>query len=154
MSQLNKKEKAFCRRYLETGNPERAASLSGIKKDPYELLTCTRIQNEIKRYGEAIEKTALHIARYALIRLAAGSVFDAAEMLSDKKDGNVSVSDTDLFSVSEIKRKGESIELRSFDKFKAIECLTRGLSEIESSVPFYDALIAGAQKLNQTENGD
>ncbi len=151
MSQLNKKEKAFCRRYLETGNPERAARLAGIKKDPYELLTCERVQNEIKRCGEAINKTALHIARYALIRLAAGSVFDAAGVLSDEKGEK---SDTDFFSVSEIKRKGESIELRSFDKFKAIECLTRGLSENESSVPFYDALIAGAEKLNESGYGD
>ncbi len=152
MPQLNKKEKAFCRNYLKTGNAEEAARLSGLKKDPYELLAREKIIREIGRLGDAIDKTAEHIARYALIRLAAGSFSEPIEIIfgGDEKDA----SKADWFSVSEIKKKGESVEIKFFDRFKAVQCLTDGFGESESSVPFYEALIAGAEKLNKKDYGD
>lgn len=152
MPQLNKKEKAFCRSYLKTGDVEKAAKLSGIKSDPYELLAQDKIAGEINRLGKALNRTAEHIARYALIRLAAGSFSEAAGLIfADEKSD---LSKADMLSVSEIRKKGESIEIKFFDRFKAIQCLTEGFGENENSVPFYEALIAGAEKLKSKDYGD
>ena len=56
MSQLSKKEKAFCERYFETGDIEEAVRFSGISKNPYELLRRADVTSEIKRLGESVDK--------------------------------------------------------------------------------------------------
>ncbi|MBQ5347582.1 MAG: terminase small subunit [Ruminococcus sp.] len=154
MSQLNKKEKAFCREYLESGNAKKAARSSGITKDPYELLSKEAVISEIKRLGTALNKNSEHIARSALIRLAVGDVSDACRLLIIDKPDEEILSELDLFMVSEIKRKGDTTEIKFYDRFKAIKCLLEGFESEQNAVPFYEALIAGAEKLNNSRNGD
>lgn len=154
MSQLNKKEKAFCRKYLETGNINDAAELSGISKDPYELLGREEIICEINRLGERLNKNAEYIAKSALIRLAVGDVSDAVGLVFTGNSDEITLKGVDLFMVSEIKRKGDTTEIKFFDRFKAIKSLLDGFGNEEEAVPFYDALIAGAENLNSSEYGD
>ncbi|MEE3428009.1 MAG: terminase small subunit [Ruminococcus sp.] len=148
MSQLNKKEKAFCRKYLETGNINVAAKLSGISKDPYELLGRDEINAEINRLGERINRSAEYIAKSALIRLAVGNVSDAVNLIYSDEESKNLPEGADLFMVSEIKRRGDTTEIKFFDRFKAIKSLLDGFDNVEEAVPFYDALIEGAKKLN------
>lgn len=150
MPQLNKKEKVFCRKYLETGNLYKASEYAQLSKDPYELLKREDIKNEIKKLGDALNTTAEYLAKAALIRLAVGSVYDAVNLAYTDKADTDNISGRDLFMVSEIKRKGEATEIKFFDRFKAIRYLMEGSDRSESSVPFYDALIAGAEKLNES----
>ncbi len=148
MSQLNKKEKTFCRKYLETGNINAAAKLSGISKDPYELLGRDEINAEINRLGERINRSAEYIAKSALIRLAVGNVSDAVNLIYSGGEAENLPEGADLFMVSEIKRRGDTTEIKFFDRFKAIKSLLDGFDNGEEAVPFYDALIEGAKKLN------
>ncbi len=146
MSQLNKKEKAFCRKYLETGNIAEALRASGYKKDPYELLCSDEAVEEIKRLSGALNRNAESIAKSALIRLAVGDVSEVASLVfSDEPDKRIS--DADMFMVSEIKKKGDLTEVKFFDRFKAIKTLLEGI-EIDTDVPFYNALLEGAEKLD------
>lgn len=154
MSQLNKKEKMFCRKYLETGDVVKAAELSGIKKDPYLLLNKEEITEEIKSLGDTLNKNSEYIAKSALIRLAVGNVSDAASLLFKEDAGKSELEKLDLFMVSEIKRKGDTTEIKFFDRFKAINSLLDGFDNEQSNVPFYEALKAGAEALKESNNGD
>lgn len=152
MPQLNKKEKAFCRKYLETGDVKKSAEFSGIKKDPYDLLEKDDVQNEIKRIGGALKRGAESVIKSALIRLAVGDVSDAVSLLFSDKPCDLK--NLDLFMVSEIKRKGDTTEIKFFDRFKALKSLIEGFSNDEDAVPFYDALLSGAEKLEQSDYED
>lgn len=152
MPQLNKKEKAFCRKYLETGDVKKSAEFSGIKKDPYDLLEKDDVQNEIKRLGGALKRGAESVAESALIRLAVGDVSDAVSLLFSDKPCDLK--NLDLFMVSEIKRKGDTTEIKFFDRFKALKSLIEGIPNDEDAVPFYDALLSGAEKLEQSDYED
>ncbi len=152
MPQLNKKEKAFCRKYLETGDVKKSAEFSGIKKDPYDLLEKDDVQNEIKRLGGALKRGAESVAESALIRLAVGDVSDAVSLLFSDKPCDLK--NLDLFMVSEIKRKGDTTEIKFFDRFKALKSLIEGIPNDEEAVPFYDALLSGAEKLEQSDYED
>jgi hypothetical protein len=152
MPQLNKKEKAFCRKYLETGDVKKSAEFSGIKKDPYDLLEKDDVQNEIKRIGGALKRGSESVIKSALIRLAVGDVSDAVSLLFSDKPCDLK--NLDLFMVSEIKRKGDTTEIKFFDRFKALKSLIEGFSNDEDAVPFYDALLSGAEKLEQSDYED
>ncbi|MCH5303390.1 MAG: terminase small subunit [Ruminococcus sp.] len=154
MSQLTKKEKAFCRKYLETGSVEEAKRFCKISKDCYELLTRDDILNEIKRLGDAMDKSLEVIAKSALKRLAVGSISDAVSLIFTENPDSEKLKGLDLFMVSEIKRKDNLTEIKFFDRFKAVQSLIEGFESTENAVPFYDALIAGAERLNKTDNGD
>ncbi len=154
MSQLTKKEKAFCRKYLETGSVEEAGRFCKISKDCYELLTREDILNEIHRLGEAMDKSLEVIAKSALKRLAVGSISDAVSLIFTEKPDFEKLNELDLFMISEIKRKDNLTEIKFFDRFKAIQSLIEGFGNDESSVPIYDALMAGAERLNKIEDGD
>lgn len=152
MPKLNKKEKAFCRKYLETGNVKKSAEFSGIKKDPYDLLEKDDVQNEIKRLGGALKRCADSVALSALTKLAVGDVTDAVSLLFSDKP--CELKNLDLFMVSEIKRKGDTMEIKFFDRFKALKSLAEGFKSDEDAVPFYEALLSGAEKLEQSDYED
>ncbi len=153
MSQLSKKEKAFCERYFETGDIEEAVRFSGISKNPYELLRRADVTNEIKRLGESVDKNIEAIAKNALVRLMTGNISDAVGLLYSDKPDIDKLKELDLFMISEIKRKGDVTEIKFFDRFKAIKSLLEGFNSGNEAVPFYDALIEGARKLGN-EYGD
>lgn len=152
MPQLNKKEKTFCRKYLETGDVKKSAEFSGIKKDPYDLLGRDDVQNEIKRLGTALNRSAESLALSALTRLAVGDISDAVSLLFS--DNPAEMKNLDLFMVSEIKKKGDATEIKFFDRFKALKSLAEGFKSGEDAVPFYEALLSGAEKLEQTDYED
>lgn len=154
MPQLSKKEKMFCRKYLESGDAVKAAYLSGIKKDPYSLLNKEEIKSEIKSLGETLNKNSEYIAKSALMRLAVGNVSDAVSLLFKEETGKSELEKLDLFMVSEIKRKGDTTEIKFFDRFKAINSLLEGFENEQSAVPFYEALKAGAKAIKENDNGD
>lgn len=154
MSQLSKKEKSFCRKFIETGNAEEAVRFSEVSKDPYELLRREDIVNEIRRLGEGINKNIEPVAKNALLRLAVGNIGDAVSLLLCDKPDEEKLKKLDLFMISEIKRKGDVTEIKFFDRFKAIQSLLEGFKNSDEAVPFYEALKEGARKLNSTGYGD
>ena len=61
----------------------------------------------------------------------------------------------DLFNVSEIKKqKGGCIEIKFFDRLKALSCLENFLNSENDEPSFYDAILEGAQALENEDEGN
>ncbi|MGN1131201.1 MAG: terminase small subunit [Ruminococcus sp.] len=155
MKKLTKKEKAFCRGFLEKGSIAEAESYAGISKGGSELICRDDILEEIERLSQLQNKSLKQRARSGLMRLAMGNIADAVSLISMKDYDSEKLKNMDLFMVSEIKRseKGQ-IEIKFFDRFKALEKLSDDCETSENSTSFYDALMIGAKTLERETNGD
>lgn len=152
MSKLTKKERAFCVNYLDSGSVEDAERLSGVTNGS-ELLCKEEISAEIKRLGDIQRKNLTALANAGLKKLAMGSIADAVSLIYMDNPDIDKLRNMDLFMISEIRRKDNSTEIKFFDRFKALGQLVEEESESNTVIPFYDALEAGAKKLD-TQNGD
>ncbi len=85
-------------------------------------------------------------------RIAFGDVSDPVRLLFCEEVAPRTLRNMDLFCVSEIKRpKGGGMEIKFFDRIRALQCM-RELGEEEGSpCEFYRALEAGAQALREEE---
>lgn len=90
-------------------------------------------------------------------RLAFGDIQDAVALLFESEENILSsLPKLDLFNISEIKRqKGGGMEIKFFDRLKALEKLNDALDTDDSkrAVSFYDALEKSALSTQQ-ELGD
>lgn len=144
---LTKKELEFCRWFARLQNSREAAVKAGFSVLPeyraLSLLSRKNIQNKIEELqNETATTDALVCA--GLKRLAFGSSSDAVKLLLSADGDTPSNIDTlDLFNVSEIKyTKGKGMEIKFFDRFKALEklcCYTESSSQSDA-LSFYEAL--------------
>ena len=85
-------------------------------------------------------------------RLAFGKISDAVSLLYMENPSREQLEHMDLFLVSEIKRpKDGSMEIKFFDRLKALEKLTDDSEKEDRATPFYDA-IAQAVNMKQAQN--
>ena len=84
-------------------------------------------------------------------RLAFGEIQDAVRLLFSDGIDDAELDKMDLFNVAEIRRpKGGGMEIKFFDRIKALQCLER--METEAGQPsLFEALEAGARALNKGE---
>ncbi|MDO5123543.1 MAG: terminase small subunit [Eubacteriales bacterium] len=155
---LTSKEKEFCRRYVFCSDPKKAAVLSGFAEDPekksQELLSKEEIVEEISRICALRRQTMEELAAVGYQRLAFGSIADAVSLLYMDNPTAAQLESMDLFSVSEIKRpKDGSMEIKFFDRLKALEKLSDGAKEESGATPVYDAICKGAKALSDCERG-
>lgn len=125
---IKSKRDLFCCLYAALGNAEEAAVKAGFGKDCAlsEAAACLRIsayRKKISALRNALCDDGAVIS--GLRRLAFGSCSDAVILaLADDVPSPEQISQLDLFNVSEIKRiKGGSIEIKLFDRLKALEKL-------------------------------
>ncbi|MBO6141108.1 MAG: hypothetical protein J6O40_04865 [Ruminococcus sp.] len=107
------------------GSPVEAARRTGIDECAgLKLSLSRRVQRRLAKYYKSRELT-LYRARAGLERIAFGRINDAAELALSGDEENFSRFDgADLFNVSELKRvKGGGVEIKFFDRLKAIEQL-------------------------------
>lgn len=138
--------------YLETCSVNEAEKKSGIKNGK-ELLSKDEICSEIIRLGEAQRKNLAALANAGLKKLALGSIADAVSLIYMDNPDVEQLREMNLFNISEIRRKDNATEIKFFDRFKALERLTEAENNNTASIPFYEALEAGAEKLDSI-NGD
>ena len=106
---------------------------------------------EIERLDESRKQTEKDISA-GYFRLAFGCVSDAVKLLFSDDVDIEKIEEMDLFNISEIKRKkGGDIEIKFFDRLKALEKLSEvgsvcGDSE-ESSL--FSAIEKGARALKE-----
>ncbi len=88
-------------------------------------------------------------------RLAFGSTADAFRLLMEDTTENVSVNEMNLFNVAEIKKpKDGAMEIKFFDRIKALEHLG-DIPESEDKAPaFYDVLSSCAKGLGRSEKNE
>ncbi|MBR4868693.1 MAG: terminase small subunit [Clostridia bacterium] len=150
---MNDKEKLFCRYYMLTGNPREAAARAGYRLMPERWGLKLLERTSVREYLSALEKRLplTESGRYGLERIAFGSTADAIRLLLSEMPPTAEELETmDLFMISEIKRpKGGGVEIKFFDRLKAMEllCSLRDEGNSEQALPFYQALTEGARKL-------
>ena len=152
---LTPREKEFCLRYCETMDSQEAARLSGYRKEPLRraeaLLVREDIQREISRLSESFEAVSRRSARRGYEKLAFGSISDAISLLYLKNPDKAQIEELDLYCVSEIKTKDGCMEIKFFDRLKALEKLSEKKEESkereEALPPVYDAILKGAMAL-------
>ncbi len=128
------KERLFCRYYLALLNPELAAERAALPKPAQNgplLLTETRIQTYLKELAEKNMPLLFVQAILGYYRLAFSSTQDAVHLLNGKFDSK-QAEQLDLFSVSEIKTSASGVQIKFFDRQKALDklCeLTKSIKE-------------------------
>ena len=149
---LTAKEKTFCNCFVSCGSADEAAYSAGFVRNPKrsgeELLCREDIADEIKRLGKCRTSSLSEIATVGYRRLAFGKISDAVSLLYMENPSREQLEHMDLFLVSEIKRpKDGSMEIKFFDRLKALEKLTDDSEKEDRATPFYDAITKGAEAL-------
>ncbi len=157
---LKEKEKLFCSYYSELRNARNAAAKAGYgiltHRSAIKLLAREEIRKEIER----IDRTRLVSSEEVISgyrQLAFGSVADALKLIYFEEIPNsYELEGLELFNVSEIKKaKGGGIEIKFFDRMKALEhleALSNGEKEENSALPFYLALEKSAAALRSADD--
>lgn len=154
--ELTSKEKLFCTYYCLGRNAREAAAKSGYhfaEKTAAKLLKRKEILAYIKKNDKSnIKSTADVSAGY--YRLAFGCVSDAIGLLFLEDFSKESIEKMDLFNVSEIKRqKGGAIEVKFFDRLKALEKLSEiSAKDEKAAVSIYSAIEKSADALRENCN--
>lgn len=152
---LKEKEKLFCYYYCETRNARNSAAKAGYgiltHRSAVKLLAREDIRKEIDRIDNTrLVSTDEVVSGYR--QLAFGSVADALKLIYNEEcPDKFTLEGLDLFNISEIKKpKGGGIEIRFFDRLKALEhleAMCNGGKDDESALPFYLALEKSAAAL-------
>ena len=132
-----------------------SARLSGYRLNSrakgIKLLARDDIQNEISRLVKSKEKLARTLASVGYQRLAFGNTSDAVSLIFSEDPGEADIGSMDLFMISEIKKpKDGSIEIKFFDRLKALE----KLEQISSDSPFANFFDAIGESGSGSERGD
>ena len=156
IKELTSKEKLFCTYYCINRNGRESAVKSGYmfpEKSALKLLRRRDIAEEIARIDKQREATQKDIA-IGYQRLAFGCISDAVCLLFSDEVSPEEIEKMNLFNISEIKRKkGGDIEIKFFDRLKALEKLediwSTHRDDEESSL--YSAIEKGSRALRSED---
>lgn len=122
MAETMEQEKNFCRTYLHTMNPQRAAEAAGYR-DGYSVLKNKAVRERLKKMRASASTQILRedIVR-GLCELAFGRANDAVGLALS--DGERDYGTLDLSAVSEFKVTDKGgVEIRFIDRIRALEAL-------------------------------
>lgn len=154
--ELTSKEKLFCTYYSINCNAREAAAKSGYvfpEKSALRLLRREDIRSYIEELDKQRKSNRTEIAR-GYERLAFGCVSDAIRLMFSEAADDAEIDRMDLFNISEIKRKkGGDIEIKFFDRIKALEKLNLLCDENDSfkGATLYSAIASSAAALKEDE---
>ena len=148
MTQIRKKlkprEKRFCSAYVGSCDAAFAARRAGFRHDcgqiGEELLCDERILDEIERLSARRSKTLSGLAAAGYSRLAFGDVSDALKLLYNKNPTPGQLEEMDLSMISEIKSKDGNLEIKFFDRLKALDRLENAAAKDTSVSGLFDAI--------------
>ena len=157
--ELTAREKTFCSCFVSCGSADEAAYSAGFVKNPKrsgeELLCREDIAQEIKRLGKCRAGSLSEIAAVGYRRLAFGKISDAVSLLYMENPSREQLEHMDLFMVSEIKRpKDGSMEIKFFDRLKALEKLESKQEEENGVQSLFDAIDEGARSVGSDKAED
>ncbi len=152
-SPLTPQQLHFCSQYINTGNAKEAAILANYKTNPEQrgiaLLSDERIAQKIERLYEEKKKNLMYKACVGYERLAFGSIADAIKLLFIEDVNLGTLNEMDLFNIAEIKKKDNAVEIKFFDRLKALEKLEQSdAAQKNDANPFYFALEQGMKALH------
>lgn len=156
MKELTSKERLFCTYYSLGRSAKEAAAKSGYifpEKSGLKLLKKEEVQKEIRRNIQQRRTEQQNISA-GYYRLAFGCISDSIKLLFSEEIDPEQIEQMDLFNISEIKKKkGGDIEIKFFDRLKALEKLQNLNEECEQAKEnsFYSAIEKGANALRDHE---
>ncbi|MGN0537651.1 MAG: terminase small subunit [Acutalibacteraceae bacterium] len=143
---LTNREKNFCLFYVLCGNAFEAAAQVGYPNPQTigaNLIFRKDIADEIQRLSKIHREALSGRACVGYERLAFGGIADAIRLMYCENPLNENLNDYDLFNVAEIKRmKDNTMEMKFFDRLKALEKLSQIGEEESGTTAFYKALNA------------
>ena len=154
-SKLKSREKLFCLFYCQCRSPRLAAASAGYRifsaRAAARLISRPDIQAEIEKIDSVMPVTHSEIVS-GCRTLAFGSAADAFSLIlcGDEELTAERIEALNLMNVSEIKRpKGGGIEIKFFDRLKALEKLYElSSAQGDGEAPFfYDAIEKSAAAL-------
>lgn len=145
---LTKKEIEFCRYFAICRDARESAAKAGFafpERSGMRLLAKDSIISEIERISQ--KNTTVTSAVDGLKRIAFGSVADAVRLILEPEA--VDTEKLDLFMVSELKCTDKCIEIKFFDRIKALTALldVSSMSEDNTTSQFVDAIFKGASAI-------
>ena len=150
---LSSKQLLFCTYYVQTRNGREAAAKSGYRlaqRTAVRLLRRSDIRAQIAEQDrEAAQSQNDIVAGYA--RLAFGCVSDAVALALSPETETANLEEMDLFSVSEIKCGKNGVEIKFFDRLKALEKLEllTASRESDAAKELFSAIGRGASALRE-----
>lgn len=141
---------AFCRAYLRTMDPERAAAECG-RRDGFSLLASRPVQARLEKMRtDAAGQLRREDVLRRLAQLAFGRANDAARLAL--RPGEVDPEGLDLSAVSELKVTDKGVEVKLVDRVRALETLCSLLESGggDGAEALYQALAEGC---GETEEG-
>ncbi len=146
---LTKKEIEFCRCFAICRDHREAAAKAGFAfpdRSGMRLLAKDQVIAEIERITH--KNTAVTSAVDGLKRIAFGSVADAVKLILEPE--KVDIERLDLFMVSELKCTDKCIEIKFYDRIKALTALLEVTDSVEAdgTSQFVEAIFKGASALD------
>ena len=143
-NKLTAREREFCLSFMQSGDAQLSARRAGFRNPDSEgerLLCNEKICAELERLSELRGRLLSAMSVIGYQRLAFGSAADAASLLFEENPSREALGKMDLFLVSEIRRpKDGAMEIKFFDRARALEKLASLSMERESSSSLYDAI--------------
>ena len=145
---LNKREMEFCRFFVICRDSREAAAKAGFafpERSGMRLLGKQAVLTEIDRLSEQVKTAASAVD--GLRRIAFGSVTDAIKLVLGEEP--LELEGLDLFMVSEIKKTDKGVEIKFYDRIKALsELLSVSESgENRGTSQFVEAIFKGAEAM-------
>ena len=153
---LTSKEKLFCVYFANSADIEQSIRKAGYKKDAYKkallLLSKTEVCEQINRILKVRNTVQKNMAVRGYERLAFASIKDSVKLLFMSKEELYKLNNLDLYAVSEIKKlKDGGMEIKFFDKLKALEKLLQTSAEETDAVDFLSALSLSGENIAEVE---
>lgn len=149
-NKLTAREREFCLSFMQSGDAQLSARSAGFRNPDSEgerLLCNEKICAELERLSELRGRLLSAMSVIGYQRLAFGSAADAASLLFEENPSRETLGKMDLFLVSEIRRpKDGAMEIKFFDRARALEKLASLSMERESSSSLYDAIGSVAER--------
>ena len=149
-NKLTAREREFCLSFMQSGDAQLSARSAGFRNPDSEgerLLCNEKICAELERLSELRGRLLSAMSVIGYQRLAFGSAADAASLLFEENPSREALGKMDLFLVSEIRRpKDGAMEIKFFDRARALEKLASLSMERESSSSLYDAIGSVAER--------
>lgn len=157
---LTEKEKLFCLYYSVKMNAVESAYKAGYKISPERSAMKLLKRESVNKYIADLvsrNKSSSEEVVSGLRRLAFGCISDALRLAFEENIDTQNLKDMDLFCISEIKvNKGKSVEIKFFDRIKALEKLSTLVSQNEKSREndIFKAIGEGAEALKYSCDAD
>lgn len=154
-NKLNFRELQFCLNYINSGNIEKSALKAGYKNNAFKhgnlLMEKENIKKEIDSLYKRKMKNLLYKACRGYEKLAFGSITDAVKLIYSKNLNPKDIENLDLFNVSEIKIRDGSLEIKFFDRIRALEKLNQlDIIDQDQANSFFDAIEKSTAALNHS----